>query len=691
MPGEKITFDEALASTAGAPESPQTAKRRITFDEATQALEATETTLPPGPGVSRGIPGFEVASVGGRGQASTFVKKPEPAEGGFVTAFKADLPADEGTRLRVLAESVFPGDPTGIDRVGFRNGRPVFVNDRGQLQYVAGKFEGGAASIAAYSPEIIGSTVGALTGSPVLGSAAGGAAGRAVKRGVSKLLFDEPVTPLSVAKEAAIEGVVSGAGALAGKATAGALDSGRTLRFSNRQLANAEQQRELIRRQTGIELDLAQASGDRRLIALRDFAGRYPGQSAELIQAQDEILSGQFDTAVNRVLDLVAQPGSALRVNQTGVNAASEAIEGAKSAVRQQVRPLYEAAYASVPEVTDPNILKFLKLPYFADALRAGRKIQALKDRIEATPAFLNNPKVSLKDLDYLKTEGLDQKYRQLAGQQGKGREANALLDAKREFVSELDNISNGLYQQARAAYQQGIQKTVEPLEQGLVGTLSKLDPQQAELAAKLFNGGGATPESVALLKATLQQYNPDAYSGLVRSYLQNSYSKAQAYTQGGDIVNVPGKFLNQLAKTPSERDLLKAILPPGALPELEAVLDAAQKLARTPLGATRTSGSNTFRDQAIGEVLKGRGKAVLKAITTSKQSLRDAADFQLQEQGVLKLTEALLDPAKRRQLSSVIKMKDENKKLIILGGLLLGESTTGYLNDQGENAGAAR
>ncbi len=686
MPGSRITLDEALASTQ--PEQAQVAPARITFDEASQALDSTETTLPPGFGVSRGIAGYEVSNPGGRNTPATFVKKPAPADRSrFATALKADVPIDQQTRLRVLANDLFPNDPSGIDKVGFRNGRPVFVNSDGQLQYVTDRGTGLAASVIANSPELVLSTAGAFTPSPVLGSAAGGAAGRLIKRGISNALFDEPVTPGSLAKEVTIEAAISGAGALAGKTTGAVLDSGRNLRLSSARVAAGERERELIRRQTGIELDLAQATGDRRLIALRDYAARYPGESAELIQAQDDLLSGQFDNAVNRTLNLVGQPTSAFRAGQTGINAAEELIQGARVAVQQQVKPLYEAAYQAVPEVTDPNILKFIKLPYFNQALRAGRKIQALDARVEATPEFLNSTSYSLKDLDYLK-RGLDQQYKSLAGQQGKGNEARALLDAKNEFVAELDNFSNDLYQQARSAYQQGIRQTVEPLENGLVGTLAKMDPQQANIAARLFNGSRASPESVALLKASLERFNPDAYKGLVRSYLDEAYSNARALTQGGDVVNVPGKFVNQLAPTPSDRDLLKAILPSGALPTFEALLDAGQKLARTPLGASRVAGSNTLRDQTISEVLKGRGRAVLKALTTSRETIRDAADFQLQEQTIVKVTEALIDPAKRAQLSAIVKMSDESRKLILLGGLLASESGAGYVYDRGENAG---
>lgn len=694
MPG-RISLDEAIASTQADPAAAPAGKRRITFEEASGALDASLTARPPGTGVSPGYPaGFEAAPTPGpprTGQQSMMIRSPEPAgSNGFLPALKADIPQDEPTRLKVLAESLFPGDPSAINRVGFRDGRPVYVNDEGKLQYVAGKFSGGAASVAAYSPEIIGSTVGTVVGGPVVGSALGGAAGRAVKRGVSALAFDEPVTTGSVAKELGTEAVVNAAGGLLGKGVGGLIDRGRVVNFSAAKIAEAERTRELVRRQTGIELDLAQASGDRRLIKLRDYAARYPGESSQLIQAQDDVLSGQFDNATQRVLNLVAQPNSALAASQTGINAAQEVIKGARQGVYSQVRPLYEAAYAAVPQVTDPNLLKYLKLPYFGDALKAGRRLQALEGGVEATPAFINSSNISLKDLDYLK-RGLDQKIEALATTNGRRQESAALRGKKNELVAELDTLSNDLYQQARGAYQQGIRQQVEPLEKGLVGALSKMDPQQANVASRLLGGQGVAPEGVALLKASLQRYSPDAYEGIVRQYLDDAYSQAQAITQGGDVVNVPGKFLRQLAPTPAKRNLLKAILPAGALPDFEALLNAAEKLAVTPLGASRVAGSNTAADTTISEILKGRGVAVTKALITPRQAIRDSVELKAQEDAVIRLTQALLDPAKRKQINTIVRMSDRSKQAILLGSLLSTQSAAGAVKDITENAGAGR
>lgn len=680
MPG-RITLDEALASTAPTPEPTAPAGvRRITFDEANAAYEATgkvgfRADQKPG---QEFVPG--AYNKGAPPRQPKLYEAPQPApDGNLFAAVKDSFAADEGTRLRLIADELFPGDPNGIQRVGIRNGKPVFVNDDGKLQYVSGTKSNLLGGLIGNLPEIAGGIAGSFTASPVLGGTAGATAGKAIKRSISNLVFDEPVTAKSLGKELALEAGTSLVGGLAGKGVAKFADRGRVVSFAPSDLQAAEATRAAIKQRTGIDLDLAQASGDRRLIALRDYSARYPGRSAELIQAADEIASGQFDQATKRVLDLVAQPTPAGTAGVNAINAADETIRLAQKSLSQQVRPLYDAAYASVPEIRDVALLNFLKLPYFDQAFKAGQRIAKLEGT-SLGPGALPD----LRSFDYLK-QGLDDVINRLSSK-GATKEARALRERKNEFVSQLDGLSNQQYQAARQAYAQGYAAQIEPLEQGLVGTLAKLDPADAATAGRIFRDPSVTAEQIALLKAKVSQTNPEAYKGLVRQYLAAEYDKAQVLTQGGDAVNVPGKFLKGLAPTPGKRDNLKAILPEGTLQDLDDLLLAAEKLATTPLGASRVAGSNTARDTTLSEVLKGRGVAIARFLTTPRQALRDAAELRAQEQGVIDLTEALIDPAKRGQLRRIVKLKDSSKQLILLAGLLGGQATAGGVTDLTEN-----
>lgn len=619
-------------------------------------------------------------NTGGAPRQPKLYEAPQPApDGNLGAAIKDSFAADEGTRLRLIAESLFPGDPKGIERVGIRNGKPVFVNDEGKLQFVSGTKSNLLGGIIGNLPEIAGGIAGSFAGSPVLGGTAGATVAKAIKRGVSNLVFDEPVTAGSLGKELAIEAGTNLVGGGLGKLGGKILDRGRVVDFTPADLAAAEAKRATVKARTGIDLDLAQASGDRRLISLRDYAARYPGKTAQLIQAQDDIASGQFEAATNRVLDAVAAPIPSGTAGARAINAADETIKAARAGVQQEVQPLYDAAYASVPQITDPQLLNFLKLPYFEQAFKSGQRIAKLEGS-----ALAPDQPPDLRSLDYLK-QGLDDVIQKLTDK-GARKEAAALRARKNDLVDNLDQLSGDLYKAARQGYAQRIAARVEPLENGLVGALAKLEPADAAVAGRLFNDASVTPESIALLKAKVSQTNPDAYRGLVRQYLATAYNKAQQITEGGDVSNVPGKFLRQLAPTPDAQKRLLAILPRDSYGPLKDLLEAAESLAVTPLGASRIAGSPTANNTTLSEILKGRGVAVARFLTTPRQALREAAEFKAQEQGVLALTEAIIDPAKRDQLSRIVRMSDKSKQAILLGGLLGGQAVTASGQDLTEN-----
>jgi hypothetical protein len=450
----------------------------------------------------------------------------------------------------------------------------------------------------------VGAVVGSFaTGNPVTGAAVGGAGGRALKRGVSELVFDEPATPASVAKEMAGEGAINLVAGGLGKAVSGFAGRGKIIDFSPANVRTAEQARQYVKQSTGIDLDLAQASGDRKLLALRDYAARYPGRTAELIQAADEVAAGQLDTATNRVLDTIAKSTPSEIAGKEGVNAAQVVIRAARGKVSQEVKPLYQAAYDSVPEVTDPEILSMLELPHFPQALRSARKLAILEgssvarvaskvapdkqiaaaatqDELDSvaralqlfdespTPAmqalesaYMRRSKElktggataapqsaeksdapSLRDLDYVK-RGLDDVVETLM-RKGKRQEAAALIGRKNEFIEKLDGLSDQKWKTARDRYRELTKSNVEPLEKGIVGVLAQIkDPLASRAAVRIFSDPNVTPQAINLAKTALEKQNPEAYAGLVRQYLATRWNQALKTTQGGDVINPAGKF----------------------------------------------------------------------------------------------------------------------------------------------------
>lgn len=665
-------------------------------------------------------------------------EQPIPADrANFGASLKAGIIADEDTQRREIAKSLFPNDPRGAERVSFFEGTPVYVDDRGQLKRVSPALVSGLAEITANTPEAVGATIGSFaTGNPVSGAAVGGAGGRALKRGVSQLVFDEPATPLSVAKEMAGEGAVNLVAGGVGKGIAAFAGRGKIVDFSPSNIRNAEQIREYVKKTTGIDLDLAQASGDRNLLALRDYAAVYPGRTAEIIQRADEIAAGQLDTATNRFLDTIAKSTPSEIAGKNGVNAAQLIIATARRNVSKSVDPLYKAAYKAVPVVDrttkqGEKILDFLKLPYFPEAFSAGQRLRALETGSAAKPAQktvetltkktdegierasttvqststgakritsrlsteatpkktadgvltrrdetvhsdITNP--SLEELDYTK-RALDEQIEALK-EAGQRQRARALTIKRNEFVAALDALPNMQWQAARKEYGELAKSTIEPLENGIIGVLAKTkDPVVSRAAAKIFSDPNVSPQAINLAKTALEKESPEAYAGLVRQYLAHRWDQALKTTQGGDVINPAGKFRQSVFGTPSDRERMRALLPAGASSAFEDLMLAMEKLSRTPLGASRVAGSPTFTRTEIDENLKGMGAVIFKYLTTPRQAIREAAEERVKRQSIDAITEALLDPAKRSQLRQVARMEPSTKQAILLTNLIAGQA----------------
>lgn len=621
----------------------------------------------------------------------------------FGTALKTNLVEDEQTKLRIIADKLFPNDPNGIKRVGLIGGKPVFVNDDGKLQYVSGVGSRGAGAVLANSPEIVMGTVGSFAGSPVIGGTLGATGARGIKRGIAGLVFDEPQTISGNLQDLGKEAAVTALSGAAGKGLQRLADRGRVVDFTPADLSRAEAIRLQVKQRTGIDLDLAQASGDRKLLALRDYAARFPGHTADLLDAQDEIAQGQFNQATQRVLDMVARATPAEVAGGDAINAAQMVMKATKKRIELAVKPDYDAAYAAKTEITNPQMLRLAELPEIAAAIREARGILNLRaGRIvpeEKQP-------LSLELLDYAK-QSLDDEVERLAAK-GKMRKSAALASARDQMKAFLDNVSKAefrvvndradpemvvsLYKRARAKYGQMYEQYMTPLENSAVGVLASMPPRYAHQAARVLADPNITPSQVAFLKSALTQTagtteaNPAAYRNLVRLFLSKKWNEAQQVTQGGDVINPAGKFLQSVMRTPQQRDTMRAMLPKDAATALDDLMVAAEKLAKTPLGTSRVSGSNTARDQQISEMLKGRALAALRWLMYPRQTIKDAAEQQVLESGITDLTEALIDPTKRGQLKQIARMAPSDRQLILLGTVVGGQAMKVGTDDGGEN-----
>lgn len=613
---------------------------------------------------------------------------PAPAQK-FGAQFKMDLLSNEDTQRQVMARALFPDQPLAeaVKRVGFYDGNAVYIDNNGEMQQLSSGMAKFLANMSANSPEMLGSIGGSFAGPG--GAAAGAAGAHGLKRIVAGQIFDEPFDPIGIGTGMAVEGALGLAGELPGRA-AGAIGNRRAL-FNVRpdELRDAVEVQRRVKADTDIDLDIAQASGNRRLISARKWLARHPGESADIFQNQDERALGQLHTYQDKVLDSIASAKPGEIAEAGGVNAADAALRTARREVSNKVRPLYNAAYAKNPIVTDPDVLGFMKLPFFPEAYAAGQQIAKLEEReaptimahtvketrvphssgkFKVTQREVQEAPISqpdLRSLDYLK-QGLDAQIEQLRGS-GQGKLAGALEQQRKEFVAALDRLPSPEYKAARELYGKLHEARIAPLENGPVGVLAKLkDKDAVGAAAQVFGDAYVTPTQIAIAKKAIDAENPAAWNDLTRAWLEKVFHQARTESQTGVELNPGGKSRQVLYGNPKLVAKMDAILPAGSTDMFQKLMDASQKLSRTPL-----AGSNTPVDTEFREVLKGRALPIFKWITTFRKKAIDAAEEAAVEKGSKEVALAMTDPTKVAHMRRILRMKPSVQQAVLLSTVI--------------------
>lgn len=155
-----------------------------------------------------------------------------------------------------------------------------------------------------------------------------------------------------------------------------------------------------------------------------------------------------------------------------------------------------------------------------------------------------------------------------------------------------------------------------------------------------VFANPALAPGQIAVMKAQLLKSDPNTYRALVRDFLGASYSNASPQTQ--------------------DAARIRAALPAGAPEALNELVAVAQSVARSPAASTGM----------LSNALRARSAASLQFLT-SPESLDDAG----RNAALDTLTDVLLDPSRRARLREVTAIKDPQRRLMLLGAVLSGES----------------
>lgn len=611
-------------------------------------------------------------------QAIEMGAAPKPTEGkptGFMAGFKSGFVRDPETKLRVLAEQIFPGDPEAVKRFGIIDGKPVYIDDAGNPVDAISGMMAKTGEVVSNLPEAIGATVGSLaTGNPYTGAVIGDVGGRAVKQGIGSLVFDEPQTAQGNIVDLAKEGALATTGAFMGKVGTmfGNRRAVKGLDKLNLDSAIAVQDR--IKKATGIDLDVAQASKLTGMKSLRKWVMKYPSEAAEVMDNFSKLQNGQSQEAVEGILNSLSKKTNLAQLGESSVNAAKAAIEVAKKEREDLASPLYKKAFASGAKVDAKPIINEI------DKMLSVAKGPVRNDLLAAKNHFYKNVKkqtddgfVDSKVLDDT-IEGLHNTKIAIDAMLAKRAGATA---AENQSLRQLVNIKNDLveslakaspdYDAGRLAFEKASKELVNPLENSPVGAIAKLNNQRlAKAASQLFSN---TPnvESIKHAKRVIQGQDKQAWNDLVRQKLQTELERAMEITQTGEVVNLQGKFLKNAAGTKSKREALEAALDGDIIDTAGDVLEAFELIANSPIG-----GSDTAFNLAITEQQKQTGATLISKAMTPIKSIADAVDSKFLDRHSMAIAEALTNPRKIKQVRKLLELPKGLERSIQIASVIL-------------------
>ncbi len=616
------------------------------------------------------------------GMAPDVTPASKPA--GFGTSFLSGIVDDAPTKMRVIAEKMFPNDPNALRRFGVINGQIVFVNDEGKLERAQGGVRDWLGRVlGSAGPAVVGGIVGAAVGPEGIGpgamgaAALGSAAGEAYRKIAGNVLLDEPQTSLGNLADIAGEGALAGAGAAIGGGVS-ALRGRRAVKgLEELDTVAANAERDAIRNATGIELDLAQITNNPKLKALKTWATNFPGRASEVMKANRELVDGQVDAAVRRILNSISSETDTAAQGMRGINAAGAAIETARLQVAAKAGPLYRQAFQEKARVdtnaivgTIQEMIAGAKGPQAAELRRAlgyfytGRgESKALDTSVEG----LHATKLALDEM--LERRGSSALSRVTY---------RNIVQIKNSLVEALGE-SSPTYRQAMQVFAEESARLVDPLENSVVGVLAQVDDlAAASAAAKIFNSGNVTPQMVSSARTAIEsaeRANPKlqgAWNGLVRQWLGNQFVRAAAETTRGSQMNVAGRFRASIIGTESQKRALVAALEPRAnapptdtLLMVEDVMSALQMVSRTP-----TASSATEFNRLLTRELEPGG-SIIRGIAQPKKSIIESVQQRVLERNATAIAEALTDPTKIGQLRALRGISDRQQRIAIAAGII--------------------
>lgn len=622
----------------------------------------------------------EVLSPGGDTFARNVSRIPSDLGGGasFGSLVKAGMVDDPKTKMRLMAESIFPGEPDAVERFGEVNGEIVYVGKDEKLHKAeTSGVKSFAANILGNAPSIAGGTAGAVIGAGAGPAASiglgalGAAGGKGLQEIIANVGLGEPQTVGGniggMAKEAAFAGVGGAGGALFQK-------------FMQRNMARdiskfdpaAVADLDAKAATQGVTLNAAQRTNVPSLKGRAEALARIPA-SADDMNASLEATRQQASDAADRFVASIS-PVSGLDEAGAKARDASKAVIAALTNERSaQARPLYKQAFTDFKEFSEPQLDRLAQLresPTFRDAERVATRL--LQDDM-ATMGAQEMPQAgALRDLHYTKL-ALDKLIGDSATGGYQKTSRNAIINVKNELLKVMDDASPA-YKEARSVFAH-LSPNIESVKDGVISRVADLSDEQALKASKMMFNPQMSPTTIGRARVLFHRSGmQDDWNAMLRGYLQDTLETAGTEFKSGPGAGRAVTWRYTLLGNAKQRDNLKAAMSHDQWNGFQDMMEVFEAVGRVK----GTGNSITMpMQEAAGEVRKEAGSGLAKKVLAPRQTVIDWLEDARLGKYAAKQVEVLNDPNALKRLKELRRLSPNDQRFIQGFSTLFGVSAS--------------
>lgn len=604
----------------------------------------------------------------------------------FGSLVKAGMVDDPQTKIRIYANSIFPGEKDAQERFGMMNGEVVYVGKDDKLYKaepsgVLGGTKQFAANMIGNAPSIIGGTVGAVAGAPAgpgasigLG-ALGAAGGKGLQQVISNVALGEPQTVggnvVGMAKEAAFT---------AGGAAGGAIfqkwlqrNTARDIDKLNRDgwFGGSVAELDAKAAAQGVDLNAAQRTNLPSLKGRVEALSRMPSSGDDMNAALERTRQQAGAAAENYVSNVSPLTRSVREAGESGRAGATEILERIASDRSTAARPYYQKA---LEVKVDPRSLGL-------GDMKAVAQSDAFTRAYERAARLASNDGLDLKDeknymrvLHYVKL-GLDEMLDpKVMAKEGIGAtEQRGIVSIKNKLLQFMDSASPD-YARARSIYGHYM-PTLKARREGTLGALADLADEDLNTASKIVFNPKNSPEDIRQLRSQFFKHDQgEKWKALTKGYLQDTLEASSKEFKSGPGAGKAVTWRYALLGDPKQAQNLRAAMTDDQWRGFNQMMDVFEAVGRTK----GTGNSITMPMQEAAKALRSEsGSGLVGTALQPRQKLIEWIEEARLGKYAAKQVEILNDPKALDRLKELRKLSPNDQRFIQGMSSLLGISAS--------------